>query len=316
MCKVLLVLCLWVFPSLGSASLYASQDVFRVASEQNRPIVAVFLGEEGCPWSQKIEKELVTAPFFIEKVRAEAVVWQVALSRSLESAQIEQQYGILQFPSILLLDPQGKEFARLDYDASDPTLFSKRILSLIQDFNDVCQAIDQGLHRFNEKTLQRLYNQASHLSTPCFKLVILNHGLKKEKETFFRLEKYALLLKKLKLKNAAVLTLKKELLARDPNNRWGTQYQMALLEFEKKRETLKAKDPVEKAIVPLTQYLERFGESDLEHRWKLELMIAEFLFAKHSISVAFAYIKKAKEHAPQESKSQVLKTIAYMQGKS
>ena len=63
MCKALL-LYFFVLPSLCVASLYDRKEVFEVALEQNRPIVAVFLGEDGCPWSQKIEKELFNSPFF------------------------------------------------------------------------------------------------------------------------------------------------------------------------------------------------------------------------------------------------------------
>ncbi len=301
---------LWCF-----SSIYESREaVLRVASLQNLPIVAVFLGDDGCPWSQKIEKELFNSPFFQENVGTEALIWQITLSCEREGHEIEQEYKIEQFPSILLLDPSGKEFARLDYDASEPVVFSKRILSLIHDFHEVCQAIDQGFIGLNEEILQTRYLQASRLSTPCFKQIILSQGLKKEKGTFFHLEKYALLLNKLKLKHAEVLKLRKELLSRDPANRWETQYKIALLEFEKRKTSLKRKDRIEKAIIPLVEYLTKFGESDEKNRWRVELMIAEFLFSNKALPAAFEYVKAAKEHVPQEYKSQVLKTIAYMRG--
>src|SRR5579872_5431112 len=105
--KTLLIL--FALPSLCFAFFNNRQEVLKAASEQNQPIVAVFLGGEGCPWSHKIEKELFNSLFFQEEVGSEALLWQIALSRSSESSELEQQYNILQFPSILLLDPNGKE---------------------------------------------------------------------------------------------------------------------------------------------------------------------------------------------------------------
>lgn len=279
----------------------------KIADEQNRPIVALFLGEGNSPWSQRLQQELIPCTFFREQVASEGLIWQIR-----DSQQVEQHYGVQQFPCILLLDPKGKEFARLDYDASDSILFSKRILSLIQDFHEVCKAIDRGLPELDEETLRTLYVRASHLSTTCFKQLILHQGLRREKGTFFHLEKYALLLDKVKLKHPEVLKLKKELLARDADNRWGTQRIIALLEFEKRAATLKQKERVEKALAPLISYLERFGDKD-ENGWRVEMQIAEFLFARHALTAALDYAKKAQIHAPQNAKSQIASAMAYMQ---
>jgi len=290
-----------------------SLTILQEASEKNLPIVAIFLGEEGCPWSQRMQRELLESSFFKHEVESAALVWQLSLSQNLESHALSEQYKVHQFPCILLLDPEGKEFARLDYEASDPEPFSKNIASLIVDFHDVCHSVDKGLKELDEKRLQTLYLQASRLSTPCFKQLILNQGLKKERETFFHVEKYERLLQKLKLRHPEVVKLKKELLSRDPDNKWGTQRKIALLEFEKNRVTLKRKARMEKVIHPLVSYLERFGSEDVLHRWKLEMSIADFFFAKHDLPRALEYANRAKESAPQEFKPQIIKTLAYMQ---
>jgi hypothetical protein len=188
---------------------------------QESPIVALFLGDGGSPWSQQMEADLLGTPRFQEMLERKAELWPLSLEE-----QEGLPYRVDRVPSILLLDPRKKEFARLEYTAASPEVVAQTIVSLIHDFQEVCSAIDRGVRFLSESELRSLYLKASRFSVPCFWQLLLTQGLKKEKGTFFHLEKYALLLKKPPKKKFAMERLKKELMKRDP----ATQGQMALLE--------------------------------------------------------------------------------------
>lgn len=211
----LLALCL-IFPAY---SFYLEEEaVIKQASLTNQPIVALFLGKDEGPWAQKIEQDLLSSQLFHEGVESIACLWILSTNRTKDLTKIEERYAIENVPSILLLDPQGKEFARLDYDASSVSVILEKMQGLIEDFHEICRSLDKGLMHCDEAQLQILYNKSMCLSLPYFKQLILHQGIQKEKGTFFHLEKYALLLGKKKLKDLEVVKFKKKILARDPKN--------------------------------------------------------------------------------------------------
>ncbi len=284
------------------------------AQKAHRPIVAVFLTEKNCPWSEQLQEEILSSSFFKEKVEQEALVWPVILGENAEDLSLEKAYGIQQCPVMLLLDPQGKEFARLAYEGGDPLGVSSQVVSLINGFQEVCKAVDLGLYTLDEQQLIRVYRQAQPLSQPYFCQAILEVGVQKESGTFFLLKKYAEILRKCKLKDPIALKCKQQLLRKDPDNKQGVHFEVALLDFEKKKMTLKGRGSDEKVLAPLLKYLSRFGKTDTQRVWRIELLIAEFFLSKHALHKALAHATLAYEHAPESKKLQLLQTLSYMRG--
>lgn len=284
-------------------------QVLNAAQEENRPIIAVFLGAS-CPWSKKLVQEVLENPQFIEKIRPEAILWIVPLIQKEEVKILLQKYGIKNCPVILLLDPKGKEFARSEYVPLDASGYAEMMIEHINNFQEICLSLDQGKGNYEEGKWQELYQKAKKLSANCFKQVILEQGLHYEEGVYFHLEKYAALLEKLKLKHPQVIKAKKQLLDRDPENELGTHFQVAVLEFQKKASYLKSKIRPEKALKPLIRYIQKFGKKDPENYWKSELLIAEFLFTKNAFALALEHAETAYSEAPEFFKPQVLETIS------
>jgi protein disulfide-isomerase len=287
--------------------------VLETAREENRPIVAAFLGSD-CPWSEKLHKEVLESPLFLKSAGREAVLWLVTLGHKEEDKVYLQKYHVQKCPLFLLLDPRGKEFARFESMSQDAMDCAKKILSLIENFHEVCSVLDQNEIHFEEKKWFELYHKAKELSVPCFKEVILERGLREEKGNCFHLKKFETLLEKHKLKHPQVLKVKQQLLDRDPDNVFGTHFKVAVLEFQKIASRLKSKDRPEKALMPLLQYIHKFGKKDPKNLWKGELMIAEFLFTKNFIVKALEHAEAAYSAAPDTAKLQIAKTISMMQG--
>lgn len=283
------------------------KEIFLSAMEENVPIVAVFLGGEWCPWSKKLREDVLKNPLFTSKVEKEALFWEISLEKEFQDDAMRQKYNIVECPQILLLDPHGKEFARFGYLPLQASAYGDEIVSFIEDFNEICTALDQKENGFDEARWKDLYLKAKKLSAPCYSQVILERSLKKEKGTFFHLEKYAALLQTLKIKNPAVRKMKTQLLAKDPN----AHFKVAVLEFQKLAAKSKSK---EKAIKPLTRYVHLCGKKDPENLWRAELMIAEYLYSRKLLPQALEHAQASYEVAPESAKAQIAQNIAHMQG--
>lgn len=283
------------------------QRVYQTAQRENLPIAALFLAEGKCPWSQKLSQDVLSNAHFQNQIRAHAILWAPA-----QSQPLQQKYEIKEYPQVLLLDPQGKEFARFGYLPLDAAGYVDAVACLTQNFQDVCIAMEQEEGTIDEEQWINLYLKAKTLSAPYFKQVILEQGLKKEKGNFFHLEKLKGAFEKHKLKNPQVVKLKSELLKRDPDNKWGTHFKVALLEFQKAT-SRKSKGRPEKVIKPLLRYIQTQGKRDAENLWKAEVAIAEFLFEKKALTSALEHIQAAYEAAPEAMKPLVAETLLYMQ---
>ncbi len=310
----LILNCLFLcFISIAFGSQWQFEEKNRIKSAQaeNRPIVAVFLGED-CPWSKKLRQEVLASPYFLEKIHAEAILWIHFLKQHEEEKPFIQKYKVQQCPVFLLLDPNGKEFARFDYIPLDAQGYTEAIISQIENFQEICLTLDREEMDFDERKWQELYQKAKKLSVPCFHQVILERGLHKEKGNYFHLEKFATLLEKYKIKHPQVRKAKQQLLHRDPDNKFGMHFRVAVLEFQKIASRFKTKDQPEKALAPLLQYIHQFGKKDVENYWKSELMISKFLYGNEFILPALEHAEAAYLTSPETAKPQIAETISLM----
>lgn len=287
------------------------KNVIESAQLENRPIVAVFLGEE-CPWSKKLRQEVLENADFLNNIDKEAILWIHSLKQDEEAKALIQKYQVQQCPLILLLDPSGKEFARIEYIPLDAQGYIERMITHIENFQEICSTLDRSDEDFEEQKWQDIYQKAKKLSVPCFRQVILERGLRQEKGHYFHLEKFTTLLETHKMKHPQVRKAKQQLLHRDPENRWGMHFKVAALEFQKTVSHLKAKDRPEKALMPLLHYIHRFGKKDRENYWKSELMIAKFLCDHQCISTAIEHAEIAYLESPVAIKPQIAETISYL----
>ncbi len=288
---------------------YEENEILSMAGHENLPIVAFFLGEKQSPWSQRLIQDVLQNASFVDAVVEDALLWEITSDEALR-----QKYRVVEYPQILMLDPKGREFARMGYLPLSGPEYADRITGLIKSFEEICIATATNEDVFQEEVWIDLYSKAKQLSIPCFAKMLLERGMKKEKGMFFHLEKFAALLEKRKLKDPEVLHVKKDLLKRDPKNQLGVHFKVAVLEFQKLRSRRRANEHFEKALQPLFEYVNRFKSKGDQNFWRAEMMIAEFLFSKKQIPLALQYAKAACDAAPEGVKSQILETISFLNG--
>ncbi len=318
MIKYLLIFCFLFSIEINCEQYWQREEkqILIAAKLANRPVIAVFLRLQDCPWSQKLQEEVLNHPLFCERIGCDAILWQVDLTKESDGKALREKYQVEISPLILLLDPRGKEFARLEYLPLNVDGYVTKINDLIDQFQEICLALDNDGLPFDEEKWRDLYQKARQFSVSCFKQVLMDQGMKQEKGTFFHLEKLASLLEKHKIKNPQVRKFKQQVLERDPENQLGTHFKVAVLEFNKILSRIKQRDRQEKPLKPLFRFLQRFGNTNDENLWKAEWMIAEYLFTRNSVEQALQYAEAAYVDAPDFEKPRIMETIGLMKKES
>lgn len=113
----------------------------RQAGETGRPILADFTGSDWCGWCMKLKKEVFTKPVFQEYARDNLVLLKLDFPQRLpQSEAVRKQnemlmahYRVETFPTILLLDAEGRELGRTGYQPGGAKIFVAQLKLLLKD---------------------------------------------------------------------------------------------------------------------------------------------------------------------------------------
>ncbi len=106
----------------------------------NRPIMLIFSGSDWCSWCVKLEQEVFSQPEFKAWAQDHVIPLQVdfprrtALSPELQKQNdsLARQYRVEGFPTVLLLDADGKELARTGYQAGGAANYIQHLTGLLR----------------------------------------------------------------------------------------------------------------------------------------------------------------------------------------
>ena len=93
------------------------------AAERHVPILADFSGSDWCGWCKKLDKEVFSQEAFQNFAQTNLVLLLVDFPRSkpqpprliAQNEELQRRFRVEGFPTVLLLDADGKEFARTGY---------------------------------------------------------------------------------------------------------------------------------------------------------------------------------------------------------
>lgn len=284
------------------------QAAQQLAEQSSQPMVIAILGDSSCLWSQKFELEVLSHPEFKRTFEGRVVLVKTY------APQLREKFHVKEVPSLILIDPSQREISRMGYlplSHIGVATYLEDILVRYQHLQEVLEHSD--LSTFKTEELEACYLQAKNLGCLSYRDLLLQMGLKKDKGIFFLVEKYTQLLEERKGRGSERKALRDEILNRDPQNKKGGHFSLALLEFQSRVNGYRKKNDPKEVIKPLVSYLRKFGKEDSKNIWRVEMMIAEFLFSKNCISEALSHAKASYDAAPEEVKPQIIPSLEYLQ---
>lgn len=288
------------------------------AKEENKLLLVAFLGSSWCPWSQKIETEVLNEYEFVTPVSRDFIMVSVNLAEGAgKRSELKSRYAVEELPTLIITDWEGKEVTRVGFLPKTPAEFALHLTKIKRDFIEVQQVVQrEDLTIFSAKELERLYLKAKKQGFNALTDKLFLAGLQVDKGLFFLLEQYRHLSERGTQGSKEGDAVRKKIRLRDPDNEQGGFRALALLDFQslaEKRST--KKKHVKAALKPIVDYVQKYGKEDTENLWRMELLIAQFLYGKNKAKEALLHAKSAFNHAPQENKAEIVDTISYLENK-
>jgi thioredoxin-related protein len=125
----------------GEAQWMTSLDKAKAdAAIRKVPILVDFSGSDWCGWCIRLDKEVFSQPAFKAYAKDNLVLLlldfprRTAQSEELKQANraLAEQFRVEGFPTVLLLDAEGKELARTGYQAGGAEAYVAHIKSLLK----------------------------------------------------------------------------------------------------------------------------------------------------------------------------------------
>jgi thioredoxin-related protein len=110
----------------------------KTAKTEKKLVLVDFTGSDWCPWCIKLHKEVFDTSEFTTYAKANFVLVEVDFPRKkplpLEEQKANQalsnKYNIEGYPTVLVLDAEGKEVKRLGYEAGGPKPFIEKLSAI------------------------------------------------------------------------------------------------------------------------------------------------------------------------------------------
>lgn len=108
------------------------------AKEQNRHVFLLFTGSDWCPWCKKLQAEILATAEFKRYAQQKLILVEVDFPRDKsqpsalkrQNAALQTKFQIGGYPSVVVLDAEGREVGRLGYMDGGPKPFLEQLKSL------------------------------------------------------------------------------------------------------------------------------------------------------------------------------------------
>ncbi|MGC4071306.1 MAG: thioredoxin family protein [Nibricoccus sp.] len=124
----------------ASAAWLTGADIaFQRSAELRRPVLINFTGSDWCVWCHRVRDEIFVQKHFLDYAANNLVLLEVDFPRGKKlPAELEKQndalkekYAVTGYPTLLLLDANGKELGRLGYMQGGAKTFVRELKHLI-----------------------------------------------------------------------------------------------------------------------------------------------------------------------------------------
>ena len=293
-------------------------EAMQYAKSEKKPLVLFFTGTDWCLWCDRLENETFKTKEFTDAAGASFVFAKVDFPSSNnqnekvkeENLRLKDAYGIKSFPAVVILDSSGKTVGMTGYKQGGGASYAAHLLKMTQDFEvfkEEMARMEQGL--LNGKQIKRLYQKANELNRHEESRRLIEAGIHSDMPHLFLTEKYRLLVDSGQGMSPEAGRLKKRIFEADPENKKLCHYQVAVIDFEACSQSAESSTSPEQAAAPLIGYLESFGQSDPQNRWRLNMTVSQVFLNRECYEKALRFAKEAKKCAPESVKGDIALTI-------
>ena len=109
------------------------------AKHENKTVLVNFTGSDWCGWCIKLKAEVFSKKEFIDYANSSLVMVELDFPQRIEQTQevkdynrkTLEKYGVRGFPTIILINGEGKEIGRTGYQQGGPLAYVEHIKSFI-----------------------------------------------------------------------------------------------------------------------------------------------------------------------------------------
>jgi len=131
----------WALAQAGAAELDWMTDLGKAqakAKEEHRLVLMDFTGSDWCPWCIKLRKEVFSTPEFTAYAKTNLVPVEIDFPRQKEQTAelkkanqaLQAKYAIQGYPTVIVLNSQGKKIGELGYNEGGPKPFVAKLEAL------------------------------------------------------------------------------------------------------------------------------------------------------------------------------------------
>ena len=110
------------------------------AKKRDVPILVNFSGSDWCGWCKKLDREVLAKSEFKDYAKKSIVLFvadfpskkKLAKKTVEQNKALQKEYEVQGFPTVLLLDAEGKEIARTGYKAGGPVAYVEHLKALLK----------------------------------------------------------------------------------------------------------------------------------------------------------------------------------------
>lgn len=116
------------------------QQALTRARAENKMVVMDFTGSDWCPWCIKLHDEVFNTPQFKKFAAKNLILVKVDFPRAIEQSaavkaqneKLQEKYKIEGYPTVIVLDSNGKQIGQLGYEEGGPAPFIEKLSKLGQ----------------------------------------------------------------------------------------------------------------------------------------------------------------------------------------
>lgn len=115
-------------------------EALAAAKSLNRPVFIDFTGSDWCGWCIKLDREVFSQKAFIKYAKRDLVLLKLDFPRrkklsedqQKQNVELAKKFGIGGFPTIVIVDTEGKEIARTGYRSGGDKKYVKHLKDLLK----------------------------------------------------------------------------------------------------------------------------------------------------------------------------------------